>query len=94
MTTRKAKRVKGDRFILCRFSLRCGPMVDESSNNLAELFGQIPVHLCEGDDEKLSVCEVGYWTINVPGDPFDSTPREVTILYEIEHYADCSEAAA
>jgi hypothetical protein len=88
MAARKIKRVPGDRFVLCRFSLRFGPMVEESGPELGPLLAEIPDHLDCGDDERLSVCEVGYWTVYVDGDPSDWTPRDLTTLYEIQHYAD------
>lgn len=85
------KKVKGDRFILCRWSFKFGPMVEESDNSLGRLMSEIPQHLNAGESERLCVCEVGYWTYDTNGDPTNWTPRDVTTLYEIDHYADPAE---
>lgn len=79
----------GDRFILCRFPIGFGCMVEESSHNLGTVLSKVPDHIHESDDQRLSVCEVGYWVLD-PHDPSDGTPCDVTTLYEIQHYEDPS----
>lgn len=81
--------VNGDRFILCRFPIGFGCMVEESGDNLGDVLSKIPDHIHESDDQRLSVCEVGYWVLD-PEDPSDGTPCDLTTLYEIQHYADPS----
>jgi hypothetical protein len=85
----RAKRITGDRFVLCRFSLLGpGPQIEDQGNNLAALLGRVPDYLHAADDDCLSVCRVGHWTINPTGDPSDATPRDMVTLYEITHYCD------
>lgn len=88
---RKLKTVKGDRYILCRFSLRYGPMVEDSDNSLEKLLGRVPDHLHDGDNEVLSVLRVDRWVVVVDDDPTDFIPKDYVTLYEIHHYADPEE---
>lgn len=90
------KRVKGDRFILCRWHPKFGPMIEEQSDNnsLEWLLGQIPRFLNTNEDERLSVCQVGHWTYDEDNDPTDWTPQDITTFYEIDHYSDPTEEDA
>ena len=78
-----------DRFILCRWNLIYGCMVETSANTLPQLCQDIPEYLCDGDDETLCVCEVISWRGDA--DMNDIEPHEVETLYQLEHYADPSE---
>ena len=80
----------GDRFILARFSVGFGCMVEESSNDVGDVLSKVPDHIHDSDDQTLSVCEVAYWVLD-PEDPSDGTPCDVTTLYQIQHYADPSD---
>ena len=77
-------RVNGDTFILCTFSIRYGPIVLDSGNDMAELLGKIPDHL--DADETLCFCRVGHWTVDDDGDPTDWTPREVKTIFQIDTF--------
>ena len=78
-----------DSFILCRWHLIYGPMVETSGPNLAELMREIPDYLHDGDDETLCVCEVFSWRGDADMNELD--PHELETLYQLEHYLDPSE---
>lgn len=86
---RKRKLFPGDRYILCRFDIRWGCIVEASSDNLDDVLKEIPEHLNDGEDSTLSICQVNSW-IGYDGNELD--PLEPRTLYEIHHYADPDES--
>jgi len=84
-------KVEGDSWALIRWSIRYGPMIEESGDDLGKLLAETPVHLNETDEERLSVCEVLEWVVDKEGDPTDYIPSKIRTLYEIDWYADPSE---
>lgn len=78
-----------DRFILCRWNIIYGCMVETSGNSLETLLSEIPEHLHDGDDDTLCVCEVISWRGDDDMNELDV--HESTTLYQLEHYADPSE---
>lgn len=78
-----------DRFILCRWDLIYGCMVETSGPNLEALLSEIPEHSHDNDDDTLCVCEVISWRGDTDMNELDV--HEYTALYQIEHYADPSE---
>jgi len=79
--------VNGDQFILARFNLFCGTIVEYSNNSLENLLKEVPEHLSSDNDETLAVCEVFKWK----HEDGESTPTDLQVLYQIEHYNDLSE---
>jgi hypothetical protein len=77
--------VDGDTYILARFSLY-GTIVEDSSNSLEEILGNIPNHLWEENSEQLCVCEVGEWREN-KDDPSDFIPVKLKTLFTINFHA-------
>jgi len=82
--------VEGDRYILCRFNLHYGTIVEDSSNFLEEMLRSIPNFFCGDDSEDLYVCEVYEWCQS-SRDPSDSNPSKMKTLFKIEHLNDPSE---
>ena len=80
---------KVDRYVLCRWDLIHGCMVETSGNDLAELMMEVPDFLTESEDERLSVCEVMSWRED--RDSQEMEPHEIETLYEVHHYADPAE---
>lgn len=78
-----------DRYVLCRWNLIYGCMVEASNNDLAELLMEVPDFLSENEDERLCVCEVMSWREDQADWSMD--PHEIETLYEIHHYADPTE---
>lgn len=78
-----------DRYILCRWELIYGCMVEASGNDLPELLMEIPDFLTEGEDETLCVCEVMSWRED-PSD-MEMEPHEIETLYEVQHRSDPTE---
>lgn len=81
------KTVIGDRFALCRFHLVHGTIVEDTDNNLGSLLSRTPDYIDSGNDEVLSVCEIGGWKVS-KHDPSDLIPVSVRTIYEIHHYDD------
>lgn len=79
--------INGDRYILARFNLRYGVIVEDSNNNLNELLKEIPNHLHEDNDENLSVCEVKKWKQDKV-DKSDLSPVDLETLFTVIHYSD------
>ena len=77
-----------DRFVLCRWSLTYGCMVEESSGDLEGLLAKIPEHLNGGESGTLAVCEVMSWR---GSDRWELDVHEYETLYQIEYYEDPSE---
>jgi hypothetical protein len=76
------KKVPGDAFILCTLDLIHGPCVIDTDDNLPALLSRLPEAFT--DEDRISVCRVGHWTIDVPGDETHSTPRDLKTIFEIE----------
>jgi len=78
----KVKKFKGDRFVLCTFSLFGGgvPTVLEQSDDIQKLCATIPNYW----EEELSICEVvdSEW-VTSHNDPTDSNPVQVRTLFEV-----------
>ncbi len=78
--------IEFDRYILARFCIRFGCMVEEQDTSFARLLGKIPDHLHESDDSSLSVCEVKGW--RGPDNGNELEPYGVRTLYQVTHYED------
>lgn len=87
-------KVDGDRWALIRWSLLHGPLIEESNEDLGRLMAEVPHHLDETNDERLSVCEVLEHVVDNEGDPTDYIPTKIVTLYELDWYADPEEQEA
>jgi len=81
------QKAEGDRYILARFHLIYGTIVEDSNNSLEDLLGQIPNFLHSEESENLSVCEVEEWRID-KNDSSNLIPTKLETLFTILHYAD------
>ncbi len=76
----KLKRIAGDTFALCTFSLfgGGGPCVLSTSNSAAEVCKDIPEHL-QMEDETVCLVRVGHWVWS----DGEMSPRDLTTIFQI-----------